>query len=336
MNFSNKFKLCSPKPARTQSPKTLCVILPTTIVTNREGLNKLRELSTQLDNVEYEYIFDILKNSSKKIPIPLSKLRANSNIDRVRKNIGENLFQNVDQLSFIKDQNVIDNYLTEFGRVNRPHQVIFYGAVETTNLQHQRITAIAETSELFQNPDGVNLNGEFYTVSRWTNKKELTLAEVVFSSEAIQINPDIKRAFEKQTEFAKQAGLDDLEFYIDFLVFISDQFARPKQTHKDYKISTAYTNLVLTHPDVQGISFPSVQTRYLGVNVAFAPKVIDEYFSVKVISTQRLYKNKMKIYLANHKTCLNPNDCSDNIIWTDLDPQYLSSYDNIQYYLTTP
>ena len=27
MNFSNKLKLCAPKPARTQSPKTLVVIL---------------------------------------------------------------------------------------------------------------------------------------------------------------------------------------------------------------------------------------------------------------------------------------------------------------------
>lgn len=305
-------------------------------MTNREGLNKLKELSTQLDKVEYDDIIDILKNSIKRIPIPLSKLQANSNIDRVRKNIGETLFQNVDQLSYIKKQKIIDDYLTEFGRANQPHQVIFYGAVETTNLKQQRITAIAETSELFQNPDGVNLNGEFYTVSRWTNKSELSIAEVVFSSEAIQINPDIKRAFEKQTEFAKQVGQDDLEFYTDFLVFISNQFARPKQTHNDYKISTAYTNLVLKHPGVQGIAFPSVQTKYVGVNVAFEPKIIDEYFSVKALSTQRLYKNKMKIFLANHKNCLNPNECYDNIVWTDLDPKYLTSNEYIQNYLTTP
>jgi hypothetical protein len=304
-------------------------------MTNREGLDKLKELSTQLDKVEYDELIDILKNSIKKIPIPLTKLKANSNIDRVRKNNGDKLFQNVDQLSYIKDQKVKDDYLTEFGRANQPHQVIFYGAIETTNMQYQRITAIAETSELFQNPDGVNLKGEFYTVSRWTNKSELSLAEVVFSSEAIQINPDIRRAFEKQTEFAKQVGQDDLEFYKDFLVFISDQFARPKQTHNDYKISTAYTNLVLIHPQVQGIAFPSVQTKYVGVNVAFEPQIIDEYFSVKVLSTQRFYKNKMKTYLANYKNCLNPNECYDNIIWTDLEQQYLTSEEYIQNYLKT-
>ena len=304
-------------------------------MTNREGLNKLKELSTQLDKVEYDDIVDILKNSIKRIPIPLAKLQTNTNIDRARQNIGETLFQNVDQLTYIKDRKVIDDKLTEFGRANQPHQVIFYGALETTNLKHQRITAIAEISKLFQNPNGINLNGEFYTVSRWTNKEELSLAEVVFSSEAIRINPDIRKAFEKQTEFAKQTGEDDLEFYTDFLIFISDQFARPIQTHNDYKISTAYTNFVLTHPQVQGIAFPSVQTQYVGVNVAFKPKIVDDFFSVEVLSIQRFYKNVMKMYLANYKNCLNPNACYDNITWSDLEPQYLTTNEYIQNYLTT-
>jgi hypothetical protein len=304
-------------------------------MTNREGLNKLKELSDQLEKVEYEDIINILKNTVKRIPIPLAKLRAKSAVDRARKNIGEKMFTSVEQLSYIKDKNVIDNYLTEFGRANKPHQPIFYGAVETTDMKHQRITAIAETSELFQDPNGINLKGELYTVSRWRNQEELTLAEVVFASEAIKVNPDIRRAFEKQTEFAKQEGQDDLEFYTDFLVFISDQFAREKQTHHDYKISTAYVDLVLKHPDVQGVSFPSVQTKYVGVNVLFEPEVIDKYFTVEVLATQRFYKNVQKMYLANHKNCINPNACLDNLIWSDLDPKYLTPEEYIQKYLTT-
>lgn len=304
-------------------------------MTNREGLNKLIDLSNRLDTVEYDEIVDILKDSIKKIPIPLAKLKANSNIDRVRKNIGDTPFTNVDELSYIRNQKVIDNFLTEFGRANRPHQVLFYGAIETTNLKHQRITAIAETSELFQDRNGVSFEGELYTVSRWTNVVELSLAEVVFSKEAIAINPDIKKNFEMQTEFAKKEGFDDLQFYTDFLVFISDQFARPKQTHHDYKISTAYTNLVLTSDQVQGISFPSVQTRYEGENVAFEPAIIDKYFEVKVLAMQRLYKNKKKLLITNHKNCLNPKECHDNIIWTDLDPEFLTTDEYVQNYLRT-
>lgn len=304
-------------------------------MTNREGLNKLIELATQLEKVEYKYIVDILRNHIRRIPLALTKLEANSNIDRVRKNIGDKLFTNVDELSYIKDQNVIDKCLTEFGRVNMPHQPIFYGAIETTDLKHQRITAIAETSELFKNINGVNLDGELYTISRWTNKEELSLAEVVFSSEAIKINPDIKKAFEMQTEFIKQAGKEDLEFYIDFLVFISNQFARPIVTHHDYKISTAYANLAFTNQLVQGIAFPSVQTEYIGINVAFVPRIIDKYFVIKVVTTERLYKNKMKMFINNHKNCLNPKETYQNLNWISPDPKFLTSNEYIQNYLTT-
>lgn len=304
-------------------------------MTNREGLNKLKELSNQLDQVDYNDIMDLLKNTIRKIPIPLAKLRANSDIDRARPNIGEDLFKSVDELTYIKDQNTIKNKLLEFGRANKPHQPMFYGAIETTEIRHQRITAIAEVSKLFQNPLGINLDGELYTVSRWINKEELILAEVVFSADAIKTNPDIKRAFEKQTEFAKQAGQDDLEFYTDFLIFISDQFTREPLTPHEYKISTAYAELILTKPEVQGISFPSVRTKYVGVNVVFEPKVIDEYFDVKVLATQRFYKNVLKMFFANHKNCLNPKDCYDNIIWTDLEEKYMASNDYIANFLTT-
>lgn len=74
---------------------------------------------------------------------------------------------------------------------------MFYGAIESSLIGHQRITALAETSELFQNPDAINFDGELYTVSRWSNAQELFLAEIVFSKEAIDTNPDIKKAFEK-------------------------------------------------------------------------------------------------------------------------------------------
>ena len=305
-------------------------------MTNKEALNLLKDLSNKLHTVDYADILDLLKNSIKKIPIPIAKLQANSSIDRARKNDAEILYKNVDQLSYIKDKNVIDNILVEFGRANKPHEALFYAALESSLIGHQRITAIAETSKLFQDPNGVNLDGELYTVSRWINSDELFLAEIVFSQDAISTNPDIKKAFEKQREFAQLEGAEDIDFYSDFLVFISDQFARPATTHHDYKISTAYTELVLSNPNIHGIAFPSVQTKYFGQNIVLTPWVVDKYLSVKVLATQRLYKNKLKTYLANHKNCLNPKDCYDDIQWTDLEAKYLTPPDYIQNYLATP
>jgi|GEM_PF-1196039 len=299
-------------------------------MTNREALDKLKELSCQLDKVDYSDIVNILKESIRKIPVPIARMPPNTPIDRVRKNVGENPFTDVhNQLSYIKDQNVIDNYLTEFGRANEPHQSMFYGAIESSLIGHQRITALAETSELLQNPDAVDFAGELYTVSRWRNTSELFLAEIVFSQDAIDTNPDIKNAFAKQSEFAKQVGADDIDFYLDFLVFISDQFARPKTGHDDYKISTAYTNLILTNPNIHGIAYPSVQTKYQGQNVVFPPDVVDQYLVVEILSMQRLYKNKMRSYLNNVKNCLAPNDCLDDIVWTELNPQFVATIEKI-------
>lgn len=298
-------------------------------MTNKEALEELRQLSNKLDTVDYKDIVEILRHSIRRIPIPVARLKPNTGIDRVRKNLGDAPFTNVhEELSYIKDKDVIEKYLTEYGRANEPHQPMFYGAVESSLVPQQRVTALAETSLLLQDPNGVSFDGELYTVSRWRNSSELFLAEMVFSQGAIQTNPDTKTAFDKQSEFAKQQGAD-VDFYLDFLVFISDQFARPKVTHHDYKISTAYTNLVLSKEGIHGVAYPSVQTAYQGQNVVFPPSVVDQHLTVDVLSMQRLHKNKMKSRLNNVKNCLNPNDCLTDIQWADLDPQYVASKEEI-------
>jgi hypothetical protein len=302
-----------------------------------EALERLRALSSILEHVPYEEILSILKDSIKKIPIPLAKLAPNSPIDRVRKNIGDALFTNVhEELSYIKNQHVIDNYLTEYGRANKPHQPMFYGSVESTLIGTPRITAIAETSELFQNRNAINFNGELYTISRWRNSSELVVVEIVFAKEAIAINPDIKKAFEKQTEFAQALGIEDVDFFKEFLIFISEEFAREKKTHSDYKIATAYAELVLSRPDIHGIAFPSVQTKYHGQNLVLPPATVDAYLLPEVLSTQRLYKNKLNMLLTNHKNCLDPMSCLDNIIWTDVEVQYTSTREQILASLNQP
>lgn len=306
-------------------------------MTPAEALERLRALSQILEHVPYEEIISILKDSIKKIPIPLAKLAPNSAIDRVRKNIGDTLFTNVhEELSYIKNQYVIDNYLTEYGRANKPHQPMFYGSVESTLLGTQRITAIAETSELFQNRNAINFDGELYTISRWRNCSELEIVEIVFAEEAIAINPDVKKAFKKQTEFAQALGTPDIDFFKEFLVFISEEFAREKRTHNDYKIATAYAELVMDKPGIHGIAFPSVQTKYHGQNLVLPPAIVDAYLLPEVLSTQRLYKNKLNMLLANHKNCLDALACLDNIIWTDVEAQYKSTPEQILASLNQP
>ncbi|MEE9363110.1 MAG: hypothetical protein V3U92_10985 [Cellulophaga sp.] len=297
----------------------------------REAFKKLQEYSKNLESVEYEKLMDILKNSISKIPIPLAKLRPESSIERARANNGTPLFNSIEDLGYIKNEEVIKK-LKKFGRANKPHEVLFYSAIQTSKLDKARVTAIAETSRLFLDNNSVQMDGELFTVSRWRNKKELIIAEVVFAEEAIKNNEDIKASYKKQKQLAKELKDVDTEFFEDFLIFISNEYARIAESHNDYKISTAYTELVLTHKDVQGITYPSVQTSYVGTNLVLPTSIVDEFLYPEVATTSMLYKNKMKMTIGNGGHFCKKLD--NNLVWDELDKKYITPKEELLNSLT--
>ena len=295
-----------------------------------EAFEKLKEYSKDLSSVSYEEILDLIKNGIKYIPIPLAKVRGKAHIDRVRPNKGEALYDHIDKLGYIKDKDIIEK-LKSFGRANLPHQVMFYGALETSLIDKQRLTAIAETSHLFrENKDCIE--GEHYTVSRWETQEEFLVVEVVFSEFALKNNPDIQTSFEKQKQLLKDHGLDqkEMEFHLEFLKFISEEFSKKVINSDDYKISAAYTNIVLTHPDVNGISYPSVQTEYFGVNIVLTPEAVDKYLKPIVCSTQIVYKNGQNTLIANGHHYCDSIDKSKNIEWKEKDKATILDYEEVK------
>ncbi|SEM64991.1 hypothetical protein SAMN05421856_10570 [Chryseobacterium taichungense] len=298
-------------------------------MTKEEAFEKLKEFSKKLDTISYDEIYTLLRESVRRIPIPLARFHKDRELDRARLNKGDTLYNSIDDLGYIKDRNVIDNFLTEFGRANKPHQVMFYGAIRTSPIDKPRVTAIAETSKLFQDKNGYNLDGEKYTISRWISNEEFFVAEMVFAEEAIKNNPDIKRSFEKQIGFADELDEDDIEFYKEFLIFISEEFARKIEKNDDYKISVAYTNLILEHPQVEGVMFPSVQTNYFGANLVIPVETVEKYFTPQVCSTHILYKTPEKTLIANGEHYCD-EITGQEINWKLTDEQYLSSKEEIK------
>lgn len=286
-----------------------------------EAFKKLQEYSKNLESVEYESIIEILKNSISKIPIPLAKVQPESSIERARANNGAPLFKSIEDLGYIKNEEIIKK-LSKFGRANKPHEVLFYSAIQTSEIDKARVTAIAETSRLFLDKNSVQMNGELFTVSRWRNKKELIIAEVVYAEEAIKNNKDIKTSYEEQKQFAKESKDVDSKFFEDFLIFISTEYARVAESHNDYKISTAYTELALTHKDVQGITYPSVQTSYVGANLVLTTSVVDQFLYPEAAITSMLYKNKMKMTIGNggHFS----KQLGNEIVWEKMDKKYMT------------
>lgn len=261
--------------------------------------NSLKGYSQNLIDIPYETIYDILKEIG--IPICEAKLKKGTFIDRARKNNEIKLFEKIEQLGYIKDANVISTKMRDYGRANSPHQVMFYGAIPS-EMKEQRGIAIAETSDLFRNFEGDCLEGELYTLSRWEVLEDLNVCEIVFSDEALKYNRYVRDSYEKQQSFLNQIELTEEEkkFHLDLLKFISNQFSKIVKNKNEYKISVAYTNLVLDHrPNIKGIAFPSVQTQFLGTNIVLKPDNVDRYLKPTTCTMHKLYKKEFNYVVAN-------------------------------------
>ncbi len=300
-----------------------------------EAFKKLKEYSQNLESVSYEEIFDLLKNGIKFIPLPLAKVHKNAFIDRVRQNKGEVLFKHIDELGYIKDKNKIDKALTSFGRANKPHQVMFYGALETELIDKPRFTAIAETSHIFRVNGTDCIDGEHYTVSRWESQEEFLVVEIVFSEYALKNNPEVAQSFKNQKKLLEghNLGEKELTFHLEFLKFISNEFSKKVSNPEDYKISVAYTNLALLHPDVSGITYPSVQTEYFGFNIVLSLETVDKYLKPIICSTAIVYKKGMKSLIANGKNYCTEIDIKNEIVWKEHDSKILTTREQVKEHL---
>lgn len=272
---------------------------------------------------------------SNTFPFHWQKIKKTTNIDRVRPNKGIELYKHIDELGYIKNRNVIEKHLTTFGRANCPHQVMFYGALETALMDKPRFTAIAETSHLFRNKGKNCLEGEHYTVSRWETNKEFLVVEIVFSEYALRNNPEVAQSFENQKKFLKSHNLNniDLDFQLEFIKFISEEFSKKVSNDDDYKISAAYTNLALLHPDVNGISYPSVQTEYAGINVVLTPEAVNKFLKPIICSTLIVYKKDLKSLIVNGEHFCKTIEPNQEIEWKKRNNPILTDKERIMAHL---
>jgi len=277
------------------------------------ALNELISYRDKLDKIEYDDIKSLIKTSIRHIPIALAKLHRGAAIDRVRLNKDKPFFSSQDELSYIKDKTVIEQFMKEFGRANKPHQPLFYGALESTKIKENRLTAYLETSTLIRDNDTVLLEGELFTLSRWRTNEELIIPEIVFSDEAIKNNPDTTVSFEKQYDFLKEEPMREIA--LRQLQLFSEEFARKKNSHHDYKISVAYADLLMNEGGFPGIVYPSVQSGYQGQNVVLRPDIADKYLELTIVSTHRLHKNKMKSLMGNYYHTTDFGHNNSNFVW---------------------
>ena len=299
------------------------------------GFERLLKYSKKLEDIDYNVITKLIMETIRKMPVTTAILNKGSYIDRVRPNEGEKLFYSEDQISYIQDKNVVDNFMNNYGRCNLPHQVIFYGALESSVIKQQRVTAISETSRIFRDAESIKIEGELLTLSRWEIIEDIIVAELVFHDEAIQKNPDTLKSFDHHLPMILES--DNREEMLKLMKLFSYEFAKTVLSHEDfnYKISAAYTNLIINDgklldgKNIEGITYPSVVSGFQGQNVVLHPDVVNKKLRLKNVTTHRLHKNKLKSFINNDKMVTNFGENNCNFTWKDADCQFVVPIDKV-------
>tara|TARA_R110000744_G_scaffold189332_1_gene308467 strand:- start:325 stop:1248 length:924 start_codon:yes stop_codon:yes gene_type:complete len=280
---------------------------------SEKAFKELISYSSKLDKIEYTDIRDLIKESVRHIPITTAKLYKNTPIDRARINGKTKFFNKEDDLTYIKDKNVIKKRLLEFGRANKPHEPLFYGALESSLIKQNRLTAFLETSTLLRDTKSVCLDGQLFTLSRWVTNEELIIAEMVFSDDALKSNPDTLKSFQNHFDQIKTHPMR--EFGLRQLQFFSNEFSKQVKSHHDYKIGVAYSDLLLNDYGIAGITYPSVQSGYQGQNIVLRTDIVDKHLDLYSVSTHRMHKNKMESLLGNYFHTKNFGKNNSSFAW---------------------
>ena len=280
-------------------------------------LTYLDQIRHNLDYADYDIICKSIADLKDKF-VPTALLKKGWYIDRVRINRENEIFSNIEQVSYIHDKDVLEKFVT-FGRANEPKQAVFYGAVVSQEIQQPRVVAYFETSDLLKELDKFENVEEIFTLSRWEILEDIEIIEMIFSDEALKVNEYNKLSLKNQL---KNYGHLPLAEHIEKQgKFFSNEFARndiKKGESFKYKISASYANYIWNNTHLKGITYPSVQFNYLGQNVALLPKLVDKYLKLQKVGMFKCKKeNGKNLTVACFKLATDLGENSMDFKWFD-------------------
>nr|WP_068891255.1 hypothetical protein [Pedobacter panaciterrae] len=248
-----------------------------------ETLKFLRDVRDNLKYVDYDEIYSAIAALRKKM-LPSALLKKGHYIDRVRINHPPvKIFQNIKDVSYITNEEVLEKYVG-FGRANLPKQAVFYGSVISPEVKMPREVAFKETSHNYKIREELNDIYEVFTMSRWRIKQDIEVLEMIFSDLALESSEYVRMSLANQQRYYKHmSGAETIE---EQARFFSNEFARadigPDEEFK-YKISAAYINYIFNNSKLKGVTYPSVQTKYAGQNIALLPELVEKYLELESV-----------------------------------------------------
>ena len=229
------------------------------------------------------------------------RLDIGTKVIRVRQHSQENqLFKYRKYLSYPPKEKV------KLARANMDGQLMFYGAVFSNfciMIIHVLSCLLETNKEVL---DDTFCREERFDLFTLLNKREINLFVIpVFDS-----YPHPAKDFEWYYELWKELMQDDRinKEQINVLKELSRHFSltgEKKEEENSYAYTADFTtHLFKTHPEIDGIIYPSVRLKEegIGVNVAIRPEVIDDAFELKACSVCRYFKrNKKQQLILNYK-----------------------------------
>lgn len=278
----------------------------------------LEQIRQDLEFVDYDILCKSIADLKDKF-VPTAILKNGYYIDRVRINRENEIFSNIEQISYIHDKNVLEKSVP-FGRANKPKQAVIYGSVVSPEIQQPRVVAYFETSDLLLELDNNKNVEEIFTLSRWEILEDIEIIEMIFSEEALIVNEYNKLSLKNQLKNYKHLLL--AKHYEKQGKFFSNEFARndiKKGESFKYKISASYSNYIWDKTHLKGITYPSVQSNYLGQNVALLPELVDKYLKLQKVGMFKCKKeNGENFTVASFKLATDLGENSMNFKWFEV------------------
>lgn len=273
-----------------------CILIKKWVYYNMDkSLEFLKSVRDDLKEVPYDEIYEHVAALRDKM-LPSALLKKGHFIDRVRiNNPADILFTGIKDISYIQDKEKLK--LIDFGRANLPGQAVFYGSVMSPKIERPREVAFKETSYNYKIRDELQNISEVFTMSRWRIKEDFEVLEMIFSDEVLKVSEYAQQSLAHQENHYKH--LNTAAQMEEQARFFSNEFARNdigKDEAYKYKISAAYINYIWQKSHLKGITYPSVQTGYLGQNVALLPELVDEHLELVSVGMFK-FEKKNGVYI---------------------------------------
>jgi hypothetical protein len=166
----------------------------------------------------------------------------------------------------------------EMGRCNYEKQQVFYAAV-TSDVDGLSASSLAIIEGGWRYIKNKRIQRYYFTLSRWRTNRILKVFALPFAKRSHRKNRDFKTMNRDYIRLLRKACKDYWADYRElktFMMFMSNVFCKRTRGNYYYRISSAFTNSILKYaPEMDGIIYPSAQTRAEGMNIVLRKDLID-------------------------------------------------------------